>query len=643
MATIVNDRDVLLQAATSRVAGVTMTNLSVDQSQVTGLGLVLTGVKRITSLVSEQVFLVPTVGSITPSQVTISVTVSNFAATPVMTVVSGTLSPIPTAVNGVFTIPASSLSATTVVRISATDVSVTPNVTYTDDITLLRQVEGSSTVVGVLTQEDITLTADSLGNVTNYYGASGNFKVYQGTNNVTSLCTFSLVSNTSGLTQTMNATTGAYAITAGFPSGSTTTATVTYRATFGSTTVDKTITIRKSTATTITNGTNGQRGSRTFYVTLSGSTATYSDSLATTTASVDGGPIRNDVVTQSNASVGFSQSKFWDGTVWNTINAVVDGNLLVTGTVGANKMAANLMQSDNVLTRGLTVRDMSGNIILQAGGAIDWTKLNGGLTNLSGMGYKTYRVISSGASSTTTPSPGGGFYDAMTGISAALTSRSYNLAVLDKTTGSILASQTYDVYGNGALTSGRNAASLASDLNGFTSSVVVVIWCFDEPQTNRTAGGLPAALYRCGATKAVFESSKFKNRGAYILVGIPGCGEGNATFEQYSGVVDADTSAWVDMSFSVVNGNVMTGAAGSSLFEINSSNVTTYIASAAIGALQVSSINANQVSATSLSAITATIGTLRTATSGQRTEIQDNKILVYDSSNQLRVKIGDLS
>jgi hypothetical protein len=405
MATIVNDRDVLLQAATSRVAGVTMTNLSVDQSQVTGLGIVLTGVKRITSLVSEQVFLVPSVGSITPSQVVISVTVSNFAATPVMTVVSGTLSPIPTAVNGVFTIPSSSLSTTAVVRISATDTSVTPNVTYTDDITLLRQVEGSSTVVGVLTQEDITLTADSLGNVTSYYGASGNFKVYQGTNNITSLCTFSLVSNTSGLTQTINATTGAFAVTAGMPTGSST-ATITYRATFGATTVDKTITVRKSTATVVT---NGQRGSRTFYVTLSGSTATYSDTLATTTASVDGGPIRNDVVTQSNASVGFSQSKFWDGTVWNTINAVVDGNLLVTGTVGANKMAANLMQSDNVLTRGLTVRDMSGNIILQAGGAIDWTKLNGGLTNLSGMGYKTYRVISSGASSTTTPSPGGGF------------------------------------------------------------------------------------------------------------------------------------------------------------------------------------------------------------------------------------------
>jgi hypothetical protein len=42
----------------------------------------------------------------------------------------------------------------------------------------------------------------------------------------------------------------------------------------------------------------------------------------------------------------------------------------------------------------------------------------------------------------------------------------------------------------------------------------------------------------------------------------------------------------------------------------------------------------------SLDAISATIGTLRTATSGARTEIKDNVIDIYDASNVLRVKIG---
>jgi Domain of unknown function (DUF1983) len=55
------------------------------------------------------------------------------------------------------------------------------------------------------------------------------------------------------------------------------------------------------------------------------------------------------------------------------------------------------------------------------------------------------------------------------------------------------------------------------------------------------------------------------------------------------------------------------------------------------------SIDASKLSVSSLSAITATIGTLRTASSGQRLEISDNRIRVYDSSNVLRIKIGDLS
>lgn len=356
MATIVNARDVLLQAANPRVAGVTQTNLTVDQSQVTGLGLVLTGVKRITTLASGQVFLIPTSGSPSPSSITLAVTVSNFAAVPTVSVLSGTLSPIPNAIDGVFTIPVASLSASAVLRISATDTSVTPNVTYTDDITILRQVEGNTSVVGFLTQEDITLTADAAGNVSSYYGANGNFKVYQGTNDITSLCTFALLANPSGVSYTINASTGAYAIVAGMPSATNST-TITFRATFGATTLDKVMTIQKSKTVALSSGTNGsdgQRGSRTFYVALSGSTATFSDSLATTTASVDGGPVRGDLVTQYNNSQNFSLSKFWDGTAWQILNAVVDGNLLVTGTVGTNALSANSVTTAKIAAQTIT-------------------------------------------------------------------------------------------------------------------------------------------------------------------------------------------------------------------------------------------------------------------------------------------------
>lgn len=64
------------------------------------------------------------------------------------------------------------------------------------------------------------------------------------------------------------------------------------------------------------------------------------------------------------------------------------------------------------------------------------------------------------------------------------------------------------------------------------------------------------------------------------------------------------------------------------------------IKTASITSAMIENLAANKIVASSLSAITATIGLLRTATSGARTEIEDNQIRVYDSANTLRVKMG---
>ena len=56
--------------------------------------------------------------------------------------------------------------------------------------------------------------------------------------------------------------------------------------------------------------------------------------------------------------------------------------------------------------------------------------------------------------------------------------------------------------------------------------------------------------------------------------------------------------------------------------------------------LAAKAVTADKLAVTSLSAITANIGTLRTKTSGARTEIKDNLIEVYDSNNRLRVRMG---
>lgn len=342
MATVVNARDVLLQGSATRVATVTMaSNIVVDQSQVTGLGALIAGTKIVQLTATAQVFKVPTVGAVNPSSTTLTGLWQNVTPSPTLSVVSGTISPAPVMSAGTVTINAADITTPTAkVRLSTTD----SGVTYMDEITLVKVVEGDTALTAFHTNEVAWITADYLGNPISYAGCNGTFKVYQGINDITTLCTFSLApsGNPSGLTYSLNAASGAWVITGAYPVGTDTT-TLTLRATFGATTVDKPITISKTKAPA-----PAQRGSRTWYVALTGTTATYSDTLATTTASADGGPVLTDVVTQYNNSQNFSQTKFWDGTAWQIVNAVVDGNLLVSGTVGANAIAANAVTANKI-------------------------------------------------------------------------------------------------------------------------------------------------------------------------------------------------------------------------------------------------------------------------------------------------------
>lgn len=59
--------------------------------------------------------------------------------------------------------------------------------------------------------------------------------------------------------------------------------------------------------------------------------------------------------------------------------------------------------------------------------------------------------------------------------------------------------------------------------------------------------------------------------------------------------------------------------------------------------IKTGTIDANRLTVTELSSITANVGILRTATSGERLEIRGDRILVYDASNVLRVRLGNLA
>lgn len=180
----------------------------------------------------------------------------------------------------------------------------------------------------------------------------------------------------------------------------------------------------------------------------------------------------------------------------------------------------------------------------------------GGQVTLPGMGHNTYRVITSGYSCTATLPAVTGLY--INGVlqSGTNITRSYAVIVLNRSTGNIVSATNYDVAGVGA-TNGKTAADMAAALNALASDQIVLVISYDEPHDHRLDSGLDTAMYRCGASRAVYGSPNFKVRSAYVLVGIPGCGEGNGA-EAYQGSVDSDPNAWVDIGFGIVNG-ILTG------------------------------------------------------------------------------------
>jgi hypothetical protein len=989
MATVVNARDALLQAAPDRLTGWKLAgNYTVDQSMVTGLGLVVENTRQVWLAASSQVFQIPKAGSTSPSQIVLTANIRNITGTVSLTTVqSGAIIAGKTVAldgNSTFTFSETDM-VNDIVTFRLTAINASDSKVYYDELTVVKVREGSDAIVGYLTNENHTVPADSLGNVTNYAGLTGSFKVFKGATDITSSCTFTTIDTGTGLkngaaTELFSATTkGLYTVTTGYPTGSDI-VTVTLRATVGALNLDKVLTIAKAkvgssaktlvltatsqtmtynaagaaspasqtitftavgqnlsgsntmsctlydaagaslgsatlggtagaTTRTLTNtlfstaayavvtctwdgltdtmsvvrlkdgasgkdaivgfltneativatandgtgatfgsaggtfkvfdgitdktgttgpvtysvvsssgvtisiattgvysitamsadngtatlravyggvtidkvysiakskagakgdpGSAGIRGSRTYYIALSGSTATYSDSLATSTATVDGGPILNDVVTQYNDSVGFSQTKFLSAIgagptyTWSVVNAVVDGNLLVKGSVGAQHLAANSIQTyhmkvtgrgralnddpacsditawgvtksastsntplvvasvadgkvgqtvlratggiqfwsrnvqveagrkyrlgyyarrpdstgggacfgrvyffnaagtlldavganyivnidgggnleawgiaaswtkfegyivapvgavtasifmhanwntpggvtefqelkleeyiDGLLlvegtvqarhidSRGLSIKDANGNVILAAGSALPIgyaapgtvnadlvPSISSAATTANWTGInnrpKQFRVVAGGFSDNQKPHAVG-LYNAETDALINGSGNTWNVAYIRRSDGVQTFYDSFNLLG-GTFTGAISGQHINDVLNSGTSAYIIVVWTNDEPQTNRLNGGVPEAIYRHGASRAIYGSSRFQYRSAYCLVAIAGCGEGNG-FESYSGSGFSDTNAWCDIVFQLQNGNLVVSGTNS--------------------------------------------------------------------------------
>lgn len=198
------------------------------------------------------------------------------------------------------------------------------------------------------TNSDALVSADPSGNVTDgFLGATTEVRIMRGSQNVTLTegWTFGLEKNPDvvAFTYTWTGTDVKTLQITGFPTDESSgyiriTATRT-----GSITLVRDFKILKVIqGANGTNGTDGVRGSRQIVVSgTSWSDAAAWDGILAQTGTV---PVLSDLVTIANAGTGFSTSKFYtggayDGT-WVEPSAYINGNLLVTGTVGANKLVA---------------------------------------------------------------------------------------------------------------------------------------------------------------------------------------------------------------------------------------------------------------------------------------------------------------
>lgn len=254
-----------------------------------------------------------------------------------------------------------------------------------------------------------------------------------------------------------------------------------------------------------------------------------------------------------------------------------------TGEVGST-MIRGLLTASQIDTRNLDIRDGAGTVIFSAGQNLDYARV-AGLSK-----PKQYRVTSVGYNVVTAPSAFG-LYD-LDATTTLATGYWYMVARFSRSTGAFIAAAQFDVY---LATPGADAAAMAAHLNARPNTEIVVVWTFDEPQTNRLTGGLPAAMYRCGASPGVFGKLAFGFRAAYVLIGIPGMGSGNG-FEAHAGNGDSDPNAWCDVSFTIQNGLYNIGAAPAQ-HVIDAGNISTYIANAAIGTAQIGTLNASVITA----------------------------------------------
>ena len=87
---------------------------------------------------------------------------------------------------------------------------------------------------------------------------------------------------------------------------------------------------------------------------ISGSGWSDSEANAAIAASGYSGLVLLDRATLYNAGAGFTETRYWSGSAWLTYAALVNGNLLVDGSVAARSLAVRTITTDRIVVGAAT-------------------------------------------------------------------------------------------------------------------------------------------------------------------------------------------------------------------------------------------------------------------------------------------------
>ena len=284
--------------------------------------------------------------------------------------------------------------------------------TYSDIVSVYKVYNGNTTPLMYLTDENKTVPASNTGVVSSFTGVSTQAVIYLGLVDDSANWTYATtaVGCTIAGTNTRNISVTAM---------SADDATVTFVASkSGYSNLTKVYNLSKAKqgnpGAAGSNGTPGAAGTRGSIRTSAVATsAAWNDATATTAISTAGGgsPIRTDEVTLYFPATNptFTATKTYDGSAWNTIVAVINGGLLVNGTVIADKIATGTITADKIGAGQITTAKLEAN-------AITADKIAAGALTASDFGAGPAVAISGGsfgigATQTLGGYPGVGFFE----------------------------------------------------------------------------------------------------------------------------------------------------------------------------------------------------------------------------------------